>query len=1134
MMLGQLPSIAVEPSSLPTVAVADVLAWEATTQQSDAYTEALTIVHEIETNPAIGIPTPNPLLATDSDVYAMDLEIEHVTSEQITMPNKRINKDDSPTPLHHCTVPDERRKKQVLSDMPCVWNLQRSNGRVTQYDTQLVGPNVRRTQTFKCSHCPCEVLIFRRFESDTSSTNTVKRRSVGPYIIYKLRESLCKQRSDDVPHSRADAKGIHPLFHSLASNRIRDGRTPRQIIQEIRQLVNVAGTAHGPSPYPEDLANPSVLPLYVTIQQIQDLSKNMKKHETSTLGITSGTIVKVLDLYNEFTKRKVLSSADWFGKANSEMNKCRVLAAYTTKDSKDADYAGCVFTTTRLFQKTIEYIDNLTALYNEAKIVLIGDGTRGFDDNNWPFLIVGVTTRHFDVHHCEIRRKFVPSVFVYNKGESSHAYHMARVCIEFLITAVYKRTATIAACIGDHSGAIVNGLNGKSKSQPEPQPTQALHVQASTSLPLSSTPTEPPSPDPPSVPPSSAFELIPVFSDHGVGNVACIDQVDGHADDEDYNCTHLDLAPIIQGTPRLPQPQASIFCNDRAHMMRKTLDHIRAQLQDDDGALTLELIRSDVTMATQTRTHCALEAFLEVMYHNWALIPRIAQLIVTRGKSFIDWHKNTYGTPPWDTWNDGVGAIHQICFSPDSQALESYNGSLKKAHAHLLRASKERLVGTNGVLDQMCVDASMEFGNVTMTQHLPYLDSKYVTIARAIVRSAKYFVITGKLGMDASYTRREPHDWSEGDTIFINHVAFKDMPVTSDRVMDHLRIDGAHENDINIPRTTADFASKYLSLHICTFRHNAWTCMCKTFGIEGVCPHTIAASHISGHHDVTVFLAAIACNRPSGRKRKHVGCRDHQPNDVQRHVTPHSLQCVPGRGARRPSSAEAPTDTAHDRVSGRDLIGKRVSKFFHDNRHTNMRRGNYVGVVLDPHYDDTKSLAFNVWFEANDYIDRDWSENEVVQAVQHYNQLATDHIVVNHGGLLGQAAHLPPTLPDNPRDNPTTCVVDHIPPGYNLVPTCPPYKALPRMVILYKWEIDNTCRWFKGTVKSKCNMKSNPNSDCTFNVHYPTDDTGCASVVEHTLSADMYYASSSPRTCPPGTWCVVRHLTRSSSPHPGP
>ena len=91
---------------------ADVVAWEATTQQSDAYTEALTLVQEIETNPAIGIPTPNALQATDSDVYAVDLEIEHVTSEQITMPNKRINKDDSPTPLHHCTVPDESRKNK--------------------------------------------------------------------------------------------------------------------------------------------------------------------------------------------------------------------------------------------------------------------------------------------------------------------------------------------------------------------------------------------------------------------------------------------------------------------------------------------------------------------------------------------------------------------------------------------------------------------------------------------------------------------------------------------------------------------------------------------------------------------------------------------------------------------------------------------------------------------------------------------------------------------------------------------------------------------------------------------------------------------------------------------------------------
>ena len=92
---------------------ADVVAWEATTQQSDAYTEALTIVNEIETNPAIGIPTPHPLHATDSDVYAMDLEIEHVTSEQITTPYKGNNKD-TPRPLHHCTVPDESRKKQVL------------------------------------------------------------------------------------------------------------------------------------------------------------------------------------------------------------------------------------------------------------------------------------------------------------------------------------------------------------------------------------------------------------------------------------------------------------------------------------------------------------------------------------------------------------------------------------------------------------------------------------------------------------------------------------------------------------------------------------------------------------------------------------------------------------------------------------------------------------------------------------------------------------------------------------------------------------------------------------------------------------------------------------------------------------
>ena len=560
MMLEQLPSIGISTAQCipPMPTEADVVAWEATTQQSDAYTEALTIVNEIETNPAIGIPTPHPLHATDSDVYAMDLEIEHVTSEQITTPYKGNNKD-TPRPLHHCTVPDERRKKQVLRDMPCVWNLQRSNGRVTKHDTLLVGPNVRRTQTFKCSHCPCELLIFRRFVSDTSTTNTVKRTSVGPYIIYKLHESLCKQRSDGVPDSRADATGIHPLFHSLVSNRIRDGRRPRQIIQEIRELVNVEGTAHCPSPYPKDLADPSVLALYVTKEQIQDLSKNMKRHETNTLGITSGTIVKVLDLYNEFTKRKVMSAADWFSEGHSNMNKCRVLAAYTTKDSKGADYAGCVFTTRRLFEKTIEYIDNLTDLYNDTKIILIGDGTRGFDDNNWPFLIVGVTTRHFDVHHCEIRRKFVPSVFVYNKGESSHAYHMARVCIEFLITAVYKRNATIAACIGDHSGAIVQGLNGHSNSEPQPQPqaTDAFHVHESTSIALSSPP-----PPPPSLPPSSHFELIPVFSDHGIANLPHIDQVDGYADDEDFNCTHLDLAPIIQRTPRLPQPEASIFCND--------------------------------------------------------------------------------------------------------------------------------------------------------------------------------------------------------------------------------------------------------------------------------------------------------------------------------------------------------------------------------------------------------------------------------------------------------------------------------------------------------------------------------------------------------------------------------------------
>ena len=133
---------------------------------------------------------------------------------------------------------------------------------------------------------------------------------------------------------------------------------------------------------------PTPHPLYATDS---DVYENMKRHETNTLGITSGTIVKVLDLYNEFTKRKVMSSADWFSDGHSNMNKCRVLAAYTT----------------------------------------------------------------------------------------------------------------------------------------------------------------------------------------------------------------------------IPQPEASIFCNDRAHMMRKTLDHIRPQLQDDDGAVTLQLIRSDLTMATQTRTHHALEAFLQ-------------------------------------------------------------------------------------------------------------------------------------------------------------------------------------------------------------------------------------------------------------------------------------------------------------------------------------------------------------------------------------------------------------------------------------------------------------------------------------------------------------------------------------------
>jgi Txe/YoeB family toxin of Txe-Axe toxin-antitoxin module len=84
MMLEQLPSIGISTAQCipPMPTEADVVAWEATTQQSDAYTEALTIVNEIETNPAIGIPTPHPLYATDSDVYAMDLEIEHVTSEQ--------------------------------------------------------------------------------------------------------------------------------------------------------------------------------------------------------------------------------------------------------------------------------------------------------------------------------------------------------------------------------------------------------------------------------------------------------------------------------------------------------------------------------------------------------------------------------------------------------------------------------------------------------------------------------------------------------------------------------------------------------------------------------------------------------------------------------------------------------------------------------------------------------------------------------------------------------------------------------------------------------------------------------------------------------------------------------------------
>ena len=95
----------------PMSTEADILAWEAA-PQSAAGTEALTIVHDIETNPAIGIPTPHPLQATDSDVYAMDLVIEQVMSEHITTPHKRTKNDDGPTPAYHCTVPDERRKKK--------------------------------------------------------------------------------------------------------------------------------------------------------------------------------------------------------------------------------------------------------------------------------------------------------------------------------------------------------------------------------------------------------------------------------------------------------------------------------------------------------------------------------------------------------------------------------------------------------------------------------------------------------------------------------------------------------------------------------------------------------------------------------------------------------------------------------------------------------------------------------------------------------------------------------------------------------------------------------------------------------------------------------------------------------------
>ena len=95
MMSGQLPSVDISTAltsgcAPPMPTEADALAWEAA-QQSGAFTEALSIVHEIETNPAIRIPTPHPLQATDSDVYAIahvSRRLRHLQIARVSMQAK--------------------------------------------------------------------------------------------------------------------------------------------------------------------------------------------------------------------------------------------------------------------------------------------------------------------------------------------------------------------------------------------------------------------------------------------------------------------------------------------------------------------------------------------------------------------------------------------------------------------------------------------------------------------------------------------------------------------------------------------------------------------------------------------------------------------------------------------------------------------------------------------------------------------------------------------------------------------------------------------------------------------------------------------------------------------------------------